>query len=78
MRTTFEIQRTTHALNSKEIIEKLQALKYVWNVEVDWENGLVSFEYSHNPILKRVRKKLIDMGYYVVNDTHHLDKNIKP
>ncbi len=78
MKTTFEVQQTAHKMNVKEIVGRLHTLKQVWNVEVDRENGLISFEYGEHPSLEKVRKELIEMGYYVVNDTHHLDKNTKP
>lgn len=65
-------------MNTKEIVGRLNTLKQVWNVEVDRENKLISFEYGEYPSLEKVRKELIEMGYYVVNDTHHLDKNTKP
>lgn len=78
MRTTFEIQQASHELNIKEIMGRLLNLKQVWNVEVDREKGLISFEYGQHPTLDMVRKELLEMGYYVINDTHHFDGNTKP
>lgn len=78
MRTTFEIQHTTQTLNDKEIVERLLTLKNIWNIEVDGKKGLVSFDYQQYPVLEMVRKELFSLGYYVVNDAHHLNKNIKP
>lgn len=78
MKTTFEIQLTTHELNPKEITGRLLSLKHIWNVEVDQANALVSFEYLDHPVLEMVRKELTDMGYYVINDSHHLNKNLRP
>ena len=78
MKTTFEIQNSNHVLAKKAILEKLYTLKNIWNVNVDQNNGLVSFEYLHDNALEIVRKELIEMGYFVVNDTHHFNKNTKP
>lgn len=78
MKTTFEIQNSNHILDRKAILEKLYTLKSIWNVHVDQNNGLVSFEYLHDDELEIVRKELIEMGYFVVNDTHHFNKNMKP
>ncbi len=78
MRTTFEIQHTSHTLKDKEIVERLLTLKNIWNIDVDGKNGLISFDYQQHPVLEMVRKELFSMGYYVVNDSHHLNKNIKP
>ena len=78
MKTTFEIQNSNHILDRKAILEKLYTLKSIWNVHVDQNNGLVSFEYLHDDELEIVRKELIEMGYFVVNDTHHFNKNTKP
>ncbi|MDV7139570.1 hypothetical protein R3X28_11815 [Maribacter sp. TH_r10] len=78
MRTTFEIQHTAHELNAKEIVERLLTLKNIYNVEVDINDGLISFDYTQHTVLDRVRKELMNMGFYVINDTQHLNKNMKP
>ncbi len=78
MKTTFEIQQAISPLDKKVVIEKLHNIRNIWNVNVDLKNRLISFEYLNRNVLEIIRKEISDMGYYVMNDTHHLDNSTKP
>lgn len=78
MQTTFEIQQAISPLDKKVVIERLQNIRNIWNVNVDQENRLISFEYLSRNVLEVLRRELGEMGLYVINDTHQLDKSTKP
>ncbi len=78
MQTTFEIQQSISHLDKKVIIERLHNIRNIWNVYVDPENRLISFEYLNRNVLEVLRRELGEMGLYVINDTHQLDNNTKP
>jgi len=78
MKTTFEIQKAISHLDKKVVIERLHNIRNIWNVNVDQENRLISFEYLNRNILEVLRRELGEMGLYVINDTHQLDSSTKP
>jgi len=78
MQTTFEIQQAISHLDKKVVIERLHNIRNIWNVNVDQENRLISFEYLNRNVLEVLRRELGEMGLYVINDTHQLDNRTKP
>ena len=78
MKTTFEIQQSISPLDKKVAIERLHNIRDVWDVNVDQENRLISFEYLNRNVLEMIRRELGEIGLFVINDTHHLDNSTKP
>jgi len=78
MQTTFEIQKEISPLDKKMVMERLHNIRNIWNVNVDPENRLISFEYLNRNVLEVLRRELGEMGLYVINDTHQLDNSTKP
>ncbi len=78
MQTTFEIQQSISHLDKKVVIERLHNIRNIWNVYVDTENRLISFEYLNRNVLEVLRRELSEMGLFVINDSHQLDNSTKP
>lgn len=78
MKTTLELQHSSKGLNKKSIIEKLYTTKNIWNVVVNPDKDFVTVEYLDIHALNNVKRDLDELGYRILNDTHHLDPNQTP
>jgi len=78
MKTTFEIQQSISLMDKKVVIERLHNIRDVWDVIVDVENRLISFEYLNRNVLEVIRREINEIGLFVINDTHQLDNSTKP
>lgn len=63
MTTTIQIQNFKCGGCAYTITTKLSELNNIYNVEVDVENSLVSFNYVKNLDLIILKKKLYTLGY---------------
>ncbi len=63
MRKTIEIQNLKCGGCANTVITKLYTLEAISNVEVEVGTSKVSFDYTSSNNLKRVEKKLIQLGY---------------
>jgi hypothetical protein len=78
MKTTIEIQNSNLEIDKKAIVERLGTMKNIWNVLVDTDKALISFEYLNESSRDFVKRELHQMGYILINDTHSLDSNVNP
>lgn len=65
-------------MDKKVVIERLHNIRDVWDVIVDVENRLISFEYLNRNVLEVIRREINEIGLFVINDTHQLDNSTKP
>ncbi len=78
MKTTIEIQNSNLEIDKKAIVERLSTMKNIWNVLVDTDKALISFEYHNESSRDFVKRELHQMGHILINDTHTLDSNVNP
>lgn len=78
MKTTLELQHASKSLNKKLIIEKLYTTKNIWNIVINTERDSITIEYLNVQALNNVKRELEELGYRILNDTHHLNPNQNP
>jgi hypothetical protein len=75
MKTTFELQHESKGLDKRLIIEKLYTKKNIWNIIVNTDIDAITFDYLNTAALNTVKRELNELGYRILNDSHHLDPN---
>jgi len=78
MKTTLEIQHSSKGLDKKLILERLYTTKNIWDIAVNTDSDSVTLEYLNNHTLNNVKRELDELGYRILNDSHHLDQEPTP
>jgi copper chaperone len=77
MKTTIKIQNLKCSGCENTIKHNLEEIKSVNNIQINQEEGAVTFDYENDLILEKVKSRLKNIGYPEVGEENKLSTKAK-